>query len=348
MTRIAAFPENLGKVGVLMGGVSAERDISIRTGSGVLAALQSRGVDAHGFDPAQRSLAELAAQNFKRVFIALHGRFGEDGSIQGALELLGIPYTGSGVMASALAMDKIYTKRIWQTQQLPTPKYRVVDATCDLAAVVAELGLPLMVKAPHEGSSLGLVKVEEAPAIRDAFTLVAEYDDAVLVEQFITGRELTVAILDSGSGPRALPIVEIVAPKGNYDYEHKYFSNETRYLCPAPLDPAIAARIQDLAVRAFVAVGCEGWGRVDLMLRFSHADTPAGADAAPEPYLLEINTSPGMTDHSLVPMAAKATGMSYEELALAILRGASLKIKRAGTSGESGLRPDAVAGGGGG
>ena len=338
MTRTETGPESLGKVGVLMGGVSAEREISIRTGSGVLKALQNCGVDAHGFDPAQRSLAELAAQNFNRIFIALHGRFGEDGSIQGALELLGIPYTCSGVMASALAIDKIYTKRIWETQRLPTPNYRAVDATCDLDGVVAELGLPLIVKAPHEGSSLGLVKVEKASAVRDAFALAAEYDDVVLAEQFIAGRELTVAILDSGAGPQALPIIEIVAPEGKYDYEHKYFSNATRYLCPAPLEPALAARIQDLAVRAFNAVGCEGWGRVDLMLRMPERE----ADAEPEPFLLEINTSPGMTDHSLVPMAAKAVGMSYEDLALTILRGASLKIKRAGASNGFGLRANAV------
>lgn len=315
------FAKDLGKVGVLMGGSSAEREISLRTGKGVLAALCERGIDAHAFDPAHQSLADLAAQQFDRVFIALHGRFGEDGTIQGALELLGIPYTGSGVMASALAMDKIFTKRIWQSHGLPTPSYRVLDAKTttdhDLVHLPAELGLPLIVKAPHEGSSIGITKVELASDLKAAFELSTQFDDAVLVEQFIDGYELTVTILDAGYGAEALPIIEIVAPDGNYDYENKYNKDDTRYLCPAPLDAASTTRIQQLAVQAFKAAGCEGWGRVDVMLR--KADNHA--------FLLEINTSPGMTDHSLVPMAAKAVGISYADLCLTLLKGASLKIK---------------------
>ncbi len=312
---------DFGKVGVLMGGSSAEREISLRTGNGVLKALLSHGIDAHAFDPAKQSVAELAAQKFDRVFIALHGRFGEDGSIQGTLELLGIPYTGSGVMASALAMDKIFTKRIWQTHGLSTPNYRVINAktttNLELVHLPAELGLPLIVKAPHEGSTIGITKVELASDLKSAVTLSAEFDDQILVEQFIEGHELTVTILDSGMGPEALPIIEIVAPDGNYDYENKYNRNETRYLCPAPLEPSLTTQIQEMAVEAFKALDCQGWGRVDVML----------SKNGYRPYLLEINTSPGMTDHSLVPMAAKAIGVDYAELCVTILKSASLKIK---------------------
>jgi D-alanine-D-alanine ligase len=307
---------NFGRVGVLFGGRSAEREISIMSGTGVLDALRSRGVAAHAFDPGTHSLAELAAQAFDRVFIALHGRWGEDGTLQGALEQLRIPYTGSGVMASAIAMDKVMTKRIWQAVGLPTPRYSVLDAGAELRRVPDELGLPLIVKPPHEGSTLGVTKVAGYSDMKGAYDLAAKYDAVVLAEEFIEGRELTVAILGSGQRARALPIVEIVAPEGNYDYENKYFSDQTRYPCPAPLPEALSRRIRELSLASFHAIGCDGWARVDVMLR--------AADN--EPFLLEINTSPGMTGHSLVPMAARADGMSYEDLCVAILADAALKV----------------------
>jgi D-alanine-D-alanine ligase len=302
----------------MFGGRSAERDISIMSGSGVLAALQSRGVDAHAFDPAERSIAELAAENFDRVFIALHGRFGEDGSLQGALEQLGIPYTGSGVMACAIGMDKIYTKMIWLMHGLPTPKYASLDGSTDLALVVAELGLPLIVKPPHEGSTIGITKVEAGADLKPAYELAAKFDDVVLAEEFVTGREFTVAVLGRGKSARALPIVEIVAPQGNYDYQNKYFSDDTKYFCPAALDAATAAEMERIAVDAYRALDCEGWGRVDVLLRESDN----------RPFLLEVNTSPGMTGHSLVPMAARAVGISYEDLCVEILSSARLKMAK--------------------
>ena len=310
-------PEQFGKVGVLFGGRSAEREISLMSGNGVLAALKSKGLDAHGFDPAERSLAALAAEKFDRVFIALHGRYGEDGTLQGALEQLNIPYTGSGVMACAIAMDKVMTKRIWLTHDLPTPRFLVLDGDSPptvLRTVPDQLGLPLMLKAPHEGSTIGISKVVGYSDMRDGFALCAKYDSVVLAEEFISGREVSVPVRGSGRSARALPIVEIVAPGGNYDYEHKYFSNDTKYLCPAPLDAAATAHLQDLAVRAFNALGCSGWGRVDIMLR-----APDNA-----PFLLEINTSPGMTGHSLVPIAARAAGLSYEDVCIDILQSARL------------------------
>jgi len=305
-----------GKVGVLFGGRSAERDVSIMSGSGVLKALQSQGVDAHPFDPAERSLAELAAEKFDRVFIALHGRFGEDGSLQGALEQLGIPYTGSGVMACAVGMDKITTKIVWLSHGLPTPKYAVLDADSDLDQVAADLGLPLIVKPPHEGSTIGITKVNAAAEFKGAYDIAAALDDSVLAEEFVTGREFTVTVLGQGASARALPIVEIVAPQGNYDYQNKYFSDDTQYFCPAVLDEAMTAEMQRIAVAAYRTLGCEGWGRVDVLLRASDN----------KPFLLEANTSPGMTGHSLVPMAARATGMSYEALCVEILRSARLKM----------------------
>ncbi|MRV73051.1 D-alanine--D-alanine ligase [Duganella sp. FT92W] len=315
-----------GKVGVLFGGRSAESEVSNMSGSGVLAALKAKGIDAHAFDPGQRSLAELAGEKFDRVFIALHGRYGEDGSIQGALELLGIPYTGSGVMASSVGMDKITTKILWLAQGLPTPKYAVLNAQSDLGKVVADLGLPLIVKPPHEGSTIGITKVTETAGLQAAYDAAAALDDAVLAEEFVTGREFTVAVLGAGNGARALPIVEIVAPDGNYDYQNKYFTDDTRYFCPAPLDGAIAAEMQRIAVEAYRAVGCEGWGRVDVLLRASDN----------RPFLLEVNTSPGMTGHSLVPMAARADGVSYEDLCVEILRTARLKIGTKATEASKG------------
>ena len=310
---------NFGKVGVLFGGRSAERDVSIMSGTGVLQALQSRGIDAYGFDPAERSLAELAAEKFDCVFIALHGRYGEDGSLQGALEQLGIPYTGSGVMASSVGMDKITTKIIWLSKNIPTPRYATVAPGDDLDAVVAELGLPLIVKPPLEGSTIGITKVEQAEEFEAAVALAAGFDETVLAEEFVTGREFTVAVLGSGKHARALPIVEIVAPEGNYDYQNKYFTDDTQYHCPAKLPAELTAEIQKHAVDAYRALGCEGWGRVDVLVRESDM----------RPFLLEVNTSPGMTSHSLVPMAARAVGISYEDLCIEILRSARCKMVKA-------------------
>jgi D-alanine-D-alanine ligase len=314
-----------GKVGVLFGGRSAEREISLISGNGVLQALKSRGIDAHPFDPGTHSLADLAAQGFDRVFIALHGRYGEDGSLQGALEQLGIPYTGSGVMASSVGMDKITTKKLWLMEGVPTPKYATVDADTDLDALVAELGLPLIVKPPLEGSSIGITKVTDRDQLADAIALVASMDDAVLAEQFVTGREFTVAVLGQGAAARALPIVEIVAPEGKYDYQNKYFTDDTQYHCPAPLPDELTQEIQRHAVNAYRAIGCEGWGRVDVLVRESDM----------RPFLLEVNTSPGMTTHSLVPMAARAVGIGYEDLCVEILRSARLKM------GNRGAKPEA-------
>jgi D-alanine-D-alanine ligase len=305
-----------GKVGVLFGGRSAEREISIMSGTGVLEALKSKGIDAHGFDPAERSLADLAAEKFDRVFIALHGRYGEDGSLQGALEQLGIPYTGSGVMASAVAMDKITTKKIWLQHGLPTPKYAVLTADTDVSQAAAGMDLPLFVKPPHEGSTIGITKVTAASDLKAAYELAAKFDEEVLVEEFVDGRELTVAVLGRGKTARALPVVEIVAPQGNYDYQNKYFTDDTKYYCPAQIDAATTAEIQRIAVEAFNAIGCEGWARVDVLLRASDN----------KPFLLEANTSPGMTGHSLVPMAGRAIGLEYADLCVEILRSARLKI----------------------
>lgn len=307
-----------GRVGVLYGGQSAEREVSLMSGKGVCEALRSQGVDAHLFDTGTRSLGQLADERFDRVFIALHGRYGEDGTMQGALELLGLPYTGSGPLASCLAMDKITTKRIWAQHELPTPRFRVLDAGSDLGAAAEALGLPLIIKPPHEGSTLGVTRVDALAQLPDAYRLAARFDDLVLAEQFIEGRELTVPLLGSGSAARALPVIEIVAPGGNYDYEHKYVSNDTQYICPAHLDDALTGRLQALARQSYLALGCEGWGRADFML-----------DRQGEPWLLEMNTSPGMTSHSLVPMGAAAIGMSYAQLCLDILSTARCKVRRA-------------------
>ncbi len=308
---------DFGKVGVLYGGKSAEREVSLMSGSGVHAALCSQGVDAHLFDTGDRSLSELAQQEFDRVFIALHGRYGEDGTLQGALELLEIPYTGSGPMASSLAIDKIMTKRVWMEAGLPTPRYAELMSEDEVSAVASKLGLPVMMKPPHEGSTLGIVKVSEASALIEGYRYASRYDEVVLAEQFITGRELTVALLGSGHHARALPIIEIVAPGGNYDYQNKYFSDDTQYLCPASIAPELAQRIAEISVRAYRALGCEGWGRADVIL-----------DAQDRPWLIEMNTSPGMTGHSLVPMAAKAVGMDYPALCLHILSEACCKVGR--------------------
>ncbi len=307
----------LGKVGVLFGGRSAERDVSLMSGQGVHEALTSVGVDSHLFDTGKRGLDDLARQAFDRVFIALHGRYGEDGTMQGALELLGIPYTGSGPLAASLAMDKIMTKRVFQQVGLPTPQYRVIESSADLGGLIDQLGLPLILKAPNEGSTLGLYKVTEEAELAGAYAQALTFDEQILAEQFVVGRELTVAILGRGASARALPTIEIVAPDGNYDYEHKYFSDDTQYLCPAPLTPSVNQRVQQLAVQAYLSLGCEGWARADFML-----------DKNECPWLLEINASPGMTSHSLVPMAAKAADMDYATLCVSILTEASCKVGR--------------------
>ena len=306
----------LGKVAVLMGGRSAEREVSLMSGTGVLKALRAKGVDAHAFDPAERPLDDLRREGFERVFIALHGRYGEDGTVQGALELLGLPYTGSGVMASAIGMDKIYTKRIWMTHGLPTPGFAIARSASDVLAAARRFGLPLAVKPSREGSTIGFTKVVSEDQCAAAYEIARRHDDDVLCEEFIDGRELTVAVLGTGEQARALPVIEIVAPAGNYDYQNKYFRDDTRYVCPAELPGPLAARIRELALKSFHAIGCEGWARADVMLR--RADQ--------EPYLLEINTSPGMTGHSLVPMAARAEGITYEDLCLRILSSARLKM----------------------
>ncbi len=300
---------SLGKVAVLMGGPSSEREISLLSGNAVLKALGEEGVDAHAFDPAQRSVWALRDEGYDRVFIALHGRFGEDGTVQGALEVLGIPYTGSGVMASALAMDKWRTKLVWLASGIPTPRYRVVDARTDWMRVVAELGLPLIVKPAREGSTIGITKVSgvDHDELALAYAEAARHDPLVLVEEFVTGVELTASIVDG----EALPLIRIEAPQGNYDYHNKYFSDETRYYCPAGLPAATEREIRDRSLAAFDVVGCSGWGRLDLILT---------ADGRYQ--FLEVNTSPGMTGHSLVPMAAREAGMSFGELCVRILRGA--------------------------
>ena len=298
-----------GRVAVLMGGPSAEREISFLSGNAVLAALKDQGVDAHAFDPKERPLSDLAALHFDRVFIALHGRFGEDGTVQGALETMGIPYTGSGVMASALAMDKWRTKLIWLASGIPTPRYRMIDARTDPMQLVAELGLPLIVKPSREGSTIGVTKVTtvDGNEVRLAVAEAAKHDDLVLAEEFVEGQELTVSIFEDC----ALPLIRIEAPGGNYDYHNKYFSNDTRYYCPSGLEPQLEGLIQASSLAAYRILGCRGWGRVDLILK---------ADGTVQ--FLEVNTSPGMTGHSLVPMAAKVAGISFPELCIAILRGA--------------------------
>lgn len=295
---------HFGKVAVLFGGASAEREVSLMSGKAVLAALQGVGVDAHAFDPAERDLHILKEEGYDRVFIALHGRGGEDGTVQGALELMGVPYTGSGVMASALSMDKWRTKMVWLANGLPTPRYAILEEDTDWDAVVRELGLPIFVKPVHEGSSMGATKVTEAGQLRAAWELAARYDSLVIAEEFITGAELTAPFLDD----RALPLVRIVAPDGNYDYQHKYFTDDTRYDCPCGLPEAEEQALQALVMKSARVLGCRGWGRADLIL------TEDG-----RPYLLEMNTSPGMTGHSLVPMSARVAGMSFEALCLAIL-----------------------------
>ncbi len=306
---MSAVAAEFGKVAVLMGGPSAEREISLLSGNAVLKALRERGVDAHPFDPAERNLFELAGEGYSRAFIALHGRFGEDGTVQGALETLKIPYTGSGVMASALAMDKWRTKLVWLASGIPTPRYRVATAATDWMGVVAELGLPLIVKPAREGSTIGITKVAavDHDELRLAWAEAARHDALVLIEEFVSGIELTASIVDG----RALPLIRIEAPQGNYDYHSKYFSDETKYFCPSGIPAALEDEIRARSLAAFDVVGCSGWGRLDLILRTDGSYS-----------FLEVNTSPGMTGHSLVPMAAREAGTSFPDLCIEILRGA--------------------------
>ncbi len=311
---------DFGRVGVLLGGRSSEREISLMSGRAVLEALRGRGIDAHPFDPYLQSLTELERSGFKRVFIALHGRFGEDGTIQGVLETLRIPYTGSGVQASAVAIDKLVTKRLWVWAGIPTPAWRELEADSDFDPVARDLGGPVVVKPRTEGSTIGITKVASNARgeLAHAFTEARRYDSRVFAEELVVGRELTCAILGGGAGAEALPLIEIRAPEGNYDYQNKYFKDDTQYLCPAPIDPALAQRIQRVCVQAYTVVGARGWGRVDVMLK----PRPDGD----QPLLLELNTSPGMTGHSLVPMAARARGMDFADLVLRILSEATLEV----------------------
>ena len=308
------FDLKTAKVAVLMGGASAEREVSLMSGQGVLEALRSQGVDAPAYDPAQRELADLKHEGFTCCFIALHGRFGEDGTVQGALELLGIPYTGSGVMASSIAIDKVMTKRIWRAENLPTPAWQQVDSALATAQAFADLGSPMIVKPAREGSTIGLTKVTDADQCAAAYALAALHDTEVLCEQFISGDEVTIAVLGTDHSARTLPVIRIVATEGNYDYQAKYFTNTTQYLVPCGLPEGEEAAIAQLALQAYRTVGCRGWGRADVMV-----------DARTRrPYLLEINTSPGMTSHSLVPMAARAAGITYPALCLELIRHATL------------------------
>lgn len=311
-------PKAFGKVAVLMGGNSAEREVSLTmSGPGVLKALQSFGVDAIAFDPSERELHELKTLGVQRCFIAMHGRGGEDGTLQGALEMMGIPYTGSGVMASSIAMDKIMTKRVWLSHGLPTPRWVSLPSNAlDRQRVITvpdELGLPVFVKPPHEGSSHGASKVMGYSQMQEAVELAARFDTEVLCEEFIEGFELTCPILGDGDAAEALPVIRIEAVDGKYDYQNKYFTDSTVYHI-GTLPPEQEQEVRALALASYKALGCRGWGRADVMLRKSDN----------KPFLLEINTSPGMTSHSLVPMSAKAAGISYEQLCLWLLSRARL------------------------
>lgn len=294
--------EAFGRVAVLLGGESGEREVSIQSGQAVLAALVRQGVDAHAFDPKHQEMSELEA--FDRVFIALHGRFGEDGTVQRILDSMRIPYTGSGVTASAIGMDKWQTKLKWAEAGVVTPAFELVNAHSDFAAIETKLGLPLFVKPANEGSSIGISKVKQAGELKAAYALAAQADPLVIAEQYIGGGEYTVGIL----GDIALPIIRIVPKTEFYDYDAKYIRDDTEYLCPCGLSAVIEAKIQQEALEAFKVIGCRGWGRVDFLM-----------DESGQHYFLELNTSPGMTSHSLVPMAAKAAGISFDRLVMTIL-----------------------------
>ncbi|AGF48552.1 D-alanine-D-alanine ligase [Candidatus Kinetoplastibacterium oncopeltii TCC290E] len=307
---------DFGKVGVLYGGCSSEREISLISGMTIYNALLKAGINAHLFDPGKTKIMYLSELNFDRVFIALHGRFGEDGVIQGFLELLNIPYTGSGHLASSIAMNKVLSKKIWMQECLPTSEFEHLSGVHSLTKAANKLGFPLIIKPVYGGSTVGISKVDVFDNIETAYYNALNYDDEVFAEKFIIGRELTVAILGSGNSMRILPIIEIITPNGNYDYEHKYFSNETKYICPAILSNKLKYLISDISIKAYNSIGCDGWARLDFIL-----------DKYDNPWLLEINTSPGMTDHSLIPTAAKAAGISYTDLCLYLLSDASCKIK---------------------
>lgn len=322
---------SFGKVAVLMGGRSAERNISLMSGNAVLQALLSQGIEAHAFDPAEKDLFKLRSENFNRCFIALHGRYGEDGTIQGTLELLGIPYTGSGVMASSIAMNKIMTKNIWQAKSLPTPSWFEVSSINETREAFHELGNPMIVKPALEGSSIGITKVTTLEHCEAAFNLAAMQDSKIICEQFITGDEVTCTVLDLSSNLQntdqnhkqeevaiqALPIIKIVAPSGKYDYHNKYFTDDTKYIIPSELPALEEDHIQSLVIKAFKAIGARGWGRVDVMID----------SVSRNPYLLEINTAPGMTGHSLTPMSARHYGLSFEKLCVQVLSTATLDYK---------------------
>jgi len=299
-----SFANKFGKVVVLMGGISVEREVSLNSGAAVLNALKSRGINAHGVDAQPENIGKLQDQGYDRAFIILHGRWGEDGVVQGALEAIGMPYTGSGVLGCALAMDKVRSKQIWQSVGLPSAEYRVLRSEADLDNLIADIGLPLFMKPACEGSSVGVAKVTEARNLLAAYKKAAKLDDVVLAEKFISGDELTVAILNG----EALPIVRMQTENEFYDYQAKYESNQTQYFCPSGLSSKQETEIQEIALKAFKALGCDSWGRVDVML-----------DENNKPLLLEVNPAPGMTDHSLVPIAAAAKGISFEQLVLTIL-----------------------------
>jgi D-alanine-D-alanine ligase len=322
---------SFGKVAVLMGGRSAERDISLMSGGAVLKALLAQGIDAHAFDTAEKDLFKLKTENFDRCFIALHGRYGEDGTIQGVLEVLGIPYTGSGVMASSIAMNKIMTKNIWQAKGLPTPAWVEVSSIDETLNAFKILNAPMIVKPALEGSSIGITKVTSVEQCEAAFKLAAMQDSKIICEQFISGDEVTCTVLDLSQSLKseglnlsaieeniqALPIIKIIAPSGKYDYQNKYFTNDTQYVIPCELPGDEEHHIQSLVVRAFNAICARGWGRIDVMID----------SATRKPYLLEINTAPGMTGHSLSPMSALHHGLNFEKLCLQVLSTASLDYK---------------------
>ncbi|PYC20487.1 D-alanine--D-alanine ligase [Aquipseudomonas alcaligenes] len=297
-------PKAFGRVAVLFGGKSAERAVSLKSGAAVLAALQAAGVDAFGIDVGDDFLQRLSAEKIDRAFIVLHGRGGEDGSMQGLLECAGIPYTGSGILASALAMDKLRTKRVWLSLGLPTPNHAVLASEADCRAAAAELGFPLIVKPAHEGSSIGMAKVADVDALVKAWKDASQYDSQVLVEQWIAGPEFTVAMLRG----QVLPPIGLGTPHTFYDYDAKYLANDTQYRIPCGLSAEKEAELKELTARACEAVGTKGWARADVM-----------QDASGQFWLLEVNTVPGMTDHSLVPMAARAAGLDFQQLVLAIL-----------------------------
>jgi D-alanine-D-alanine ligase len=304
-------PKEFGRVAVLFGGTSSEREISLITGKAVLAALQRSGVNAHGFDPAERGLAALREEGFERVWIALHGPGGEDGTLQGALEFLGMPYTGSGVMGSAIGMDKLRTKRLATAIGVPSAEYVVLKQAADLEVALERLGLPMIVKPATQGSSVGMSRVTSAAELKSAFELAHKFDPVVFAEPWITGAEYTVGILQG----TALPSIRIETPRTFYDYEAKYFRDDTRYFCPSGLAAPVEAHLSRLALAAFEACGAEGWGRADFMM-----------DSTGRPLLLEINTVPGMTDHSLVPMAARTAGISFEQLVCRVLETSLVRV----------------------